>query len=216
MLNNEFELQITNLGVSSADVTYTGGAVTGTVLIIVALSILLLLFCVQILRHPYTVEAGARPTALILHGGTTAVANRGPSNVAVGGGGNKVGSNAVHPEEAVTNAGTSGGGSKASSSSNPLKAPSSPPRGVDPLTVLQQDNDRVREELRKVRAEMEKKIKELEMENLAKLQRLQEQHEKVVSERDETIHRMMEMDENQRRVHAEQQSVFTEKESHIG
>ncbi len=31
MLNNEFELQITTLGISSAEVTYSRGAVTGTV-----------------------------------------------------------------------------------------------------------------------------------------------------------------------------------------
>lgn len=210
MLNNEFELQITNLGISSNDVTYTKGAVTGTVLIIVALSILMIVFVVQIFRHPYTAEVGARPTALILHGDNFAQANGGLSNTAANGGSsrrgsNRGGSNAVHPEEAVTNAGTSeGGGSKVSSSMNPLKVPvsrvgwgpkgpSSPPSGMDPVTVLQQDNDRVREELRKVQAEMEGKIKELERENRDNrdnrdsMLRVQAERDRVLADKEELV-----------------------------
>jgi hypothetical protein len=174
MLNNEFELQVANLGISSNDFTYTRGAVTGTVLIIVALSVLILVFVVQIFRHPYTAEVGARPTAHILHGDNFTSANRGLPNTAANGGSSRGGRVSVHPEEAVTNAGTSeGGSSKVSSSRNPLKVPvpgtggdmkgqSSPPSGMDPVTVLRQDRDRVREELLKIQAENAALVKEVE------------------------------------------------------
>jgi hypothetical protein len=79
---------------------------------------LIMMFVIQIFRHPYTATGGVRPTVHTpgsnaggMDGGSSSPA---PQRV--------VNSNAVHPEEAITNAGSSeGGGCKVSSSTNPLK-----------------------------------------------------------------------------------------------
>jgi hypothetical protein len=119
MLNNEFELQLTLFGTSSTSVTYTTGTITGTVLIILTIVMLILFFVVQIFRHPYTAAGGVRPTIDFLEGHNATGVDGGSSNRAAQRGGS---TNAVHPEEAITNAGSSeAGGSKVSSSTNPLK-----------------------------------------------------------------------------------------------
>ncbi len=57
--------------------------------------------------------------------------------------------------------------------------PSSPPGGMDPVTVLQQDNYKVREVLRKVQAEMEEKE-----EKIKQLEKVYAELQSVVMEKD--------------------------------